>query len=102
MLTTSDIHTIECDDDPSLEDQALAIQRAINSGSAWSFQGSYGRTMMDFIEAGICMLGESPARDYWGNRIPSRHEVKEGTKGSRQYVAAARGEEWADLMAEAA
>lgn len=98
MLTLADINTIECDDDPSLEDEALAIQRAINSGSAWSLQGSYGRQMMDFIEAGICMLGESPARDYWGNRIPSRHEVKEGTKGSRQYVAAARGEEWAQFV----
>lgn len=99
-MNLQDVYTIEQDDAP-IEDEAMAIQRAINGGSAWSFQGSYGRQMMDFITAGLCMLGKEPARDYWGNRIPSRFEVKEGTKGSRQYVAAARGEEWA-LMVEAA
>lgn len=93
----NDINTIECDDDAPIEAEAMAIQRAINSG-LWSLQGSYGRQMMDFLEAGLCMLGERPARDYWGNRIPSRTEVKEGTKGSRQYVAAARGEEWAAML----
>lgn len=95
-----DITTLEEDDEASFEDATLALQRAINSGM-WSLQGSYGRAMMDAIEAGQCMLGPNPARDYWGNRIPSRTEVVEGTKGSREYVVAARGEEWA-LMLEAA
>ena len=77
------------------------LQRAINSGVAWSFQGSYGRAMMDAIESGNCMLGKQPARDYWGNRIPSRDEVQAGTKGSFDFVARRFGQEWADLMAEA-
>lgn len=77
------------------------LQKAINSGSAWSLQGSYGRAMMAAIEAGYCMLGRQPARDYWGSRIPSRDEVKAGTKGSPEYVARRFGDEWADLMAEA-
>ena len=78
------------------------MQQLINGGSAWSFQGSYGRSMMDAITAGRCMLGENSARDYYGNRIPSRHEVKEGTKGSRQYVVDAMGEGWAEHMEAAA
>lgn len=74
------------------------MQQLINGGTAWSFQGSYGRSMMDAITEGRCMLGENPARDYYGNRIPSRHEVQEGTKGSRQYVVDAMGEDWAQQL----
>lgn len=82
------------------EDYYLAIQRAINAGS-WSLQGSFGRTMMGAIESGYCMLGERDARDYWGNHIPSRTQVKEGTKGSFDYVAERRGADWAEMMANA-
>ena len=78
------------------------LQKAINSGSAWSLQGSYGRAMMAAIESGNCMLGTSRARDYWGSTIPSRDDVKPGTKGSYDYVAYRMGPEWADLMAEVA
>lgn len=74
-----------------------AIQRQINAGN-WSLQGSFGRTMMGAIEGGYCMLGTKPARDYWGNRIPSRSEVQEGTKGSRGWVVNAMGEDWAAEM----
>lgn len=75
-----------------------AIQRAINGGHAWRFQGSYGRAMMDAIEAGRCVLGPAPARDYWGNIIPSRKQVKDGTKGSVSFVAHHNGQEWADYI----
>lgn len=75
------------------------LQKAINSGVAWSFQGSYGRSMMDAINSGYCMLGQSSASDYYGNQIPSRDQVKAGTKGSYDYVAQRFGDEWADLMA---
>ena len=76
------------------------MQRAINGG-AWGLQGSYGRAMMDAISAGLCMLGRDQARDYYGNTIPSRDDVKAGTKGSYQFVVDERGQEWADLMLEA-
>jgi hypothetical protein len=78
----------------------VAIQRAINSGSAWSLQGSFGRTMMEAIESGYCMLGEVPAHDYWGHRIPSRDEVMAGTKGSRDFVVRRMGEDWAEALTE--
>jgi hypothetical protein len=77
-----------------------SIQRAINSGSAWSFQGSYGRAMMDAIKGGYCLLGHSQARDYYGNTIPSRDDVQEGTKGSYEYVIRMQGQEWADTMGD--
>ena len=92
-----DVMTLEGDDDASPLDNALALQRAINSGM-WSLQGSYGRSMMAAIEAGDCMLGRDSARDYWGNRIPSRTEVEAGTKGSREFVVAAHDEDWAAQM----
>lgn len=92
-----DINTLECDDEASAEAEALALQRAINSGM-WSLQGSYGRAMMAAIEDGTCMLGKQPARDYYGNRIPSRDEVLKGTKGSWGYVARLRGDAWAEML----
>jgi len=75
-----------------------SIQRAINSGSAWSLQGFYGRTMMAAIEAGDCLLGRNRASDFWGNTLPSRTDVREGTKGSYEFVANSRGVEWADYI----
>jgi len=98
MLTLNDVNNIESDDEVSEIDYFRSIQVAINSGSAWALQGSYGRTLMSAIEGGYCMLGKSPARDYYGNRIPSRDEVKSGTKGSREYVVDAVGEDWANYM----
>lgn len=75
-----------------------ALQRAINCGEGWKFQGSYGRAMMAAIEEGYCLLGPQPAQDAWGSRIPSRTEVEPGTKGSREFVAARQGEVWAVRM----
>ena len=75
-----------------------ALQRAINAGDAWRFQGGYGRAMMAAIEAGSCLLGKQSAQDFYGNHIPCRSEVAPGTKGSREYVAAIRGEAWAARM----
>lgn len=89
-------------ENPDLDNQVefyTELQKAINSGVAWSFQGSYGRSMMDAITSGYCMLGKTSARDYYGNHIPSRDDVKFGTKGSIEYVAQRFGEEYAELMA---
>lgn len=61
------------------------IQELIDSGLAWRLEGHVGRQCMAAIEAGAAMLGEEGHRDYWGNYVPSRYEVKPGTKGSREY-----------------
>lgn len=81
-------------------DDGLALQRVINAGQ-WGLQGSFGRTMMAAIEAGQCLLGKEPARDYYGNFIPSRDMVKPGTKGSFDYVAERYGVDHAEAMANA-
>lgn len=68
------------------QDQVAFFQEMVNSGMAWRLQGSYGRTAMDMIEAGLITLGEVGHRDYYGNYVPSKYEVEPGTKGSQEYV----------------
>lgn len=63
------------------------FQRMIDDGSVWTLQGSYGRAAMDYLRAGLCILGEVGHRDYYGNYVPSRYEVKPGTLGSAEYAA---------------
>ena len=69
------------------------LQGLIDSGMAWRLEGSVGRAAMAAIEDGVCVLGETGHRDYWGNYIPSRYEVAPGTKGSVEYAEQMR-EEW--------
>ena len=91
MFTLDDIYTLEEDETASQQAEVEALQRAISSGM-WSLQGSYGRAMMDAIESGYCVLGPNPARDYFGNRIPARGQIKSGTLGSIAYANRLRRE----------
>ena len=97
-MNLDDIAIIEGNAEADPRTYYEAIQRAINGGDAWKFQGSYGRTMMAAIEAGYCMLGRRACVDFYGSAIPSRSDVAAGSKGSREYVAAHRGEHWAAHM----
>ena len=63
-----------------------SMQELINSGMAWRLEGSVGRAAMAMIESGHCMLGETSHTDFWGNYVPSRTDVKAGTKGSPEYL----------------
>jgi hypothetical protein len=96
-LSLKDINNIEADDAVDEYELYASIQRAINGG-LWSMQGSYGRAMMQAITDGWCLLGNESFNDYYGNRIPSRTEVKAGTKGSPEYVLEHRGQEWLDFL----
>lgn len=75
------------DEDASEEDVITGYQHLIDTGMAWRLEGHVGRTAMQLIEDGQCMLGEERHKDYWGNLMPSRHDVVPGTKGSPEYVA---------------
>lgn len=97
MLTLDDINTIENDQEASEVEYYQAIQRAINAGS-WGLQGSYGRAMMDAIKSGHCLLGVKDYTDYYGNHVPSRDQVVNGTVGSMQFVIDQMGADWADAM----
>ena len=60
------------------------LQEMINSGNVWKLEGAYGREAMRALEQGICMLPKESSRDYYGNKIPSRDELKKGSKGTYQ------------------
>lgn len=96
MISLNDVNNIEGGAESPVE-YYKSLQRAINGGT-WSMQGSYGRSMMDAIDDGRCMLGVIDCRDFYGNHIPSRTQVKEGTKGSRGFVVERCGEDWATTM----
>ncbi len=66
-------------------EQAVAMQTLINEGTVWSLEGTMGRTAMDMIEDGRCMVGKESHTDYWGNLIPARTWIQPGTKGTEQY-----------------
>lgn len=73
--------------------RVLAAQSAHDAGlqdlideGCWGLEGSMGRAMMQAIREGVCVLGPSHAYDYWGNRIPSRGEVKPDTMGGVVYA----------------
>ena len=58
------------------------MQEMINSGIAWRMEGSIGRQAMSLLECGACMLPKEIHRDYYGNQVPSRDMLKDGTKGT--------------------
>jgi len=58
------------------------LQDYINSGLAWKLEGSYGRTAMSSLEDGACMLPMEQHKDYYGSTVPSRNDLKAGTKGT--------------------
>ncbi len=58
------------------------MQEMINNGECWKFEGSYGRSAMNMLENGVCFLPEEQTQDYYGNTIPSRNWLDEGSKGS--------------------
>jgi hypothetical protein len=58
------------------------MQRLINNGSVWLMEGSMGREAMRLLECGACMLPTKAFRDAYGNRIPSRYELRAGSKGT--------------------
>jgi hypothetical protein len=99
MITLDEMNIIEGDTTATTIEYYEAIQKAINTG-LWGLQGSYGRTMMEAIKEGYCLLGHNEAHDYYGNHIPSRDQVKEGTKGSFLFVEEQCGEGWAIHMSE--
>ena len=66
------------------ENGFLEMQDLINSGTVWKMEGAMGREAMNLLRLGACMLPKKSFKDYWGNRIPSREDLKEGTQGTFQ------------------
>jgi hypothetical protein len=60
------------------------LQEKINTGIVWKLEGSYGRAASNALESGACMLPKERFYDYYGNTVPSRDDLKKGTKGTFQ------------------
>lgn len=58
------------------------MQEWIDKGIAWSMEGSVGREAMSGLESGMYFLPNKSHKDYYGNHIPSREEIRIGTAGS--------------------
>ena len=76
----------------------LKLQVLINSGMAWKLEGAVGRACMDAIKSGDCMLGETHHNDFYGNRVPARHEMQDGVFGTREFVVHNNSEEFATML----
>lgn len=98
MIDFELLDAVEGDVDMDPFEYYSVLQAAINGGTAWRLQGAYGRELMAAINNGYCMLGEAASTDYYGSYIPSRDDVKPGTKGSWGYVADRMGETWANTI----
>lgn len=58
------------------------LQKMIDTGDVWHFSGATGRAAMDALRSGACWLPVESYKDHYGNRIPSRNELKPGTTGT--------------------
>ena len=58
------------------------MQNLINSGDVWKMEGSMGREAMALLECGACMLPDKYTYDYYGNKLPPRTVLKQGSKGT--------------------
>lgn len=78
------------------------LQALIDSGAAWTLEGSVGRAAMDALRSGACMLPKKVHYGAYGNRVPSRDEVAPGSIGSFQLSAKfyENLEFWADYYDE--
>jgi hypothetical protein len=58
------------------------MQNIIDTGAVWLMEGSMGREAMHLLEVGACFLPNKQRRGYYGNIIPSRSELQNGSKGT--------------------
>lgn len=69
------------------QDGVVELQERIDSGLVWHLEGHSGREGMRALEAGACFLPLERNRDFWGNTVPARTDLKPGTKGTLENAA---------------
>jgi len=97
-FTVDDLMALE-DGDGDEQTILDALQRGINDGTVWRLSGSAGRSAMAALASGAVMLGPREVRDAYGTPVPSRDQVKPGTKGSFDLVVQTFGREYAERLA---
>ena len=61
------------------ENQGKALwQYGVDTGQVWQLQGWYGRTASDMLNSGYLNYPEKRTKDYYGNKIPTQKEAKQG------------------------
>jgi hypothetical protein len=73
-----------------MEGPNAEMQRLIDTGDAWRFEGSVGRSAMEALEVGACVLPAEAHRDAYGSRVPSYLDLQDEV-GSTGSVANAEG-----------
>jgi hypothetical protein len=66
------------------------MQKLIDTGDVWRFEGSVGRSAMEALEVGACVLPAEAHRDAYGSRVPSYLDLQDEV-GSTGSVANAEG-----------
>lgn len=73
-------------DDVTPDERNALYQELVDSGMAWRLEGHVGRTAHDLIQMGAIMLGPERRTDFYGNVVPSRHDIEPGEPGSEEYM----------------
>lgn len=58
------------------------MQNIIDTGMVWHMYGSIGREAMHLLEIGACFLPAKPKRGAYGQTIPSRTMIVDGSTGT--------------------
>lgn len=113
------------DDQSSFRDTIAAMQRLINTGAVWHFEGSRGRAAHDLLKAGYCILPscyidetmadtplskktlekhgphtlKQPIKDAYGNMVPYREMLQDGSMGTLAYARENKPEFWEGITA---
>jgi hypothetical protein len=62
--------------------KVTGVQEGITSGQCWHMEGAQGRFASECLTNGVCVLPTVQIKDYYGNTVPSRNDLKPGTKGT--------------------
>jgi hypothetical protein len=53
-------------------------QYGVDTGIVWKLQDWYGRTAQDLLDSGYIKYPKERTHDYYGNKIPTQKEAKQG------------------------
>jgi hypothetical protein len=60
------------------EETKVLWQYGVDTGIVWGLQGWYGRNAQDMLNAGYLKYPKKRTTNYYGNRIPTQKEAKQG------------------------
>lgn len=76
--STVPIYYLEGDYGLTPEQEIQVWQYNVDNGMVWKLQGWYGRNASDMLNAGVLKYPKKRTHDYYGNKIPTQKEAKQG------------------------